>query len=123
MIEQVFKQRAGRLAVYFRNFPLAEIHPLAIEAAIIGERAKDYGVYAAAHKSLFASNFNTAKDLTALSGRFVLKTSKIELDTEARSRIQRDLNLGISIGVRGTPSLYYINEGNDVFLVNSLEAL
>ena len=53
IVKQVLEQFEGDLRFVFRNFPLTEVHPEALEAAQVAELAGTHRQFWAAHDFLF----------------------------------------------------------------------
>jgi len=104
------RELAGRLRFVYRNFPLIEIHPHALQAAEAAETADAQGKFWEMHELLFAHQkaIETA-DLLRYAAELHLDTERFVADLTAHThiqRIQRDLDSGDSSGVMGTPALF-----------------
>jgi protein-disulfide isomerase len=104
------RELEGRFRFVYRNFPLAEIHPHALQSAEAAEAAEAQGRFWDMHELLFTRQeaLETA-DLLKYAAELHLDTGRLAGDLTAHThipRIQRDLDSGESSGVQGTPTLF-----------------
>ncbi|MDM8084627.1 DsbA family protein [Cellulomonas cellasea] len=99
----------GRVRLLWQEFPLFEIHPHALAAALAAEAARAQGLFWPMHDLLFADQ--DALDDESLRGR----ARSLGLDPgsvvgEAAQRhadeVSRQYRAGVAAGVRGTPTLF-----------------
>jgi protein-disulfide isomerase len=94
----------------FRNFPLTEIHPHALHAALAAEAADLQGKFWEMHDVLFASQQALEDEDLALHARKIgLDEARFRLDfanQKGLPRIEADVASGVRNGVEGTPSLF-----------------
>ncbi len=110
-------------SVYFRNFPLTEIHPDAFAAATAAEVAKLSGRFQVAHSLLYAEPLPTT-DYSAFYKAVGIRDAVVRgLENEAKKEVADDLNKAISMGLRGTPAFFLIDDLNSVYAIESLEDL
>jgi protein-disulfide isomerase len=112
IVKQLQQEEGGKLRLVFRNFPLAQIHPHAYQAALAAEAAGFQGEFWRMHDLLFEHQealddeslivYATALQLDV--ERFI---ADMESDAPAR-RVQQDFMSGIRSGVNGTPT-FFIN--------------
>ncbi len=104
--------KTGKAKLYYRQFPLVEIHPFAQKAAEASECASDQGKFWEYHNLLFADQ--QALDVPSLKAdakKLGLDSAKFDacLDGGVKASIvSSDTNDGLAAGVSGTPS-FYIN--------------
>jgi protein-disulfide isomerase len=105
LIDDPFSQ--VRLA--FRNFPLADIHPFALTAALAAEAAAALGAFWPMHNLLFSkqnrlrdSDLARYAELLGLPGEAVIGDA-VQLYGD---KIEADFHSGVDSGVRGTPTLF-----------------
>lgn len=112
IVKAIQKKMGKKLKFAFRNFPLAEIHPHAVTAAIAAEAAAVQGKFWPMHDILFENQRD-------LSGQAILNYARfIELDepkfmkdlhqAELRNKVETDFESGVRSGVNGTPT-FFIN--------------
>jgi protein-disulfide isomerase len=112
IIKIIQKKMGKKLKFVFRNFPLAEVHPHAVTAAIAAEAAALQGKYWPMHDILFENQQD-------LSGQAILNYARyIGLDEpefmknlhqpELQHKVETDFENGIRSGVNGTPT-FFIN--------------
>ena len=102
--------QTGKVRYAFRNFPLEQIHPHALEAGVAGECARQRGLFWDMHARMFAdqqalTDAGLLKSATALGlseGPF----ERCLTDAMTVARVRRDFQEGVSAGVRATPSFF-----------------
>jgi protein-disulfide isomerase len=96
----------------FRHFPLAQVHPHALDAAIAAETAGAQGRFWEMHDLLFAHQDQLApRDLLVLARNLDLDLEQFAEDLTQRTyepRVRRDFLSGVRSGVNGTPT-FFIN--------------
>lgn len=102
------------LRFVYRQFPLTEIHPLALIAAEASEAAGDQGRFWDMHDMLFQNqpNFQPV-ELVAYASQLGLDIDAFTEDVMSlrdRDRIREDFMGGVRSGVNGTPSLFINGE-------------
>jgi protein-disulfide isomerase len=111
----------GKVRFVFKNFPLGNIHPNAVTAAISAECANEQGAFWKYHDILFKNQVGWAQiNSTDASKIFKQYASKLGLDENQFSscldsgkytdKITKDEQDGTSYGVDGTPTFFI---GND----------
>lgn len=102
----------GKVNFAYRDFPLTNIHPFAEKAAEASECAHDQGKFWEYADVLFShQDALTVENLASYArGLDLNMTTFITcLDSGAKAgEVQKDLNEGISYGVKGTPA-FFIN--------------
>jgi protein-disulfide isomerase len=94
------------LRVAFRHFPLTELHPRALAAAIFAEAAAEQGLFWELYDVLFANQEALEPD-DLLGYARALGVDFGRADEEAiLRRIQADVESGLASGVRGTPAIF-----------------
>ena len=110
MVKRLQKALEGKLRFVFRNFPLSEVHPDALNAAKVAEAAAFQGKFWEMHDALFENQENL--DVESLE-RYA---EKLKLDVEAlnkavgdsavEDRVSTDFEGGVRSGVNGTPTFF-----------------
>jgi protein-disulfide isomerase len=94
----------------FRNFPLTEIHPHALHAALAAEAAELQGKFWEMHDLLFEQQRALAHDdLVRHAAEVGLDEERFRTDLADQKglpRIEADVASGVRNGVEGTPSLF-----------------
>jgi protein-disulfide isomerase len=94
----------------FRNFPLTEIHPHALNAALAAEAADFQGKFWEMHDLLFRRQSELAdEDLVAHARSIGLDEKAFRADFKGRKglpRIEADVASGVRNSVQGTPSIF-----------------
>lgn len=100
------------LQLVFRNFPLAEMHPQALAAAMTAEFAATHGQFWQAHDALYENQARLGpKFYEYLLGRLGLSVQDFQAALQAGTyveQIRADFNGGVRSGVNGTPT-FFIN--------------
>jgi protein-disulfide isomerase len=112
IVQAIQKKMGDRLRFVFRNFPLAQLHPHAQNAAEAAEIAGAQGKFWEMHDHLFENQRslwdNRLKEYAATLG---LDTDRFAQDLEAHTyadRVREDFLSGVRSGVNGTPT-FFIN--------------
>lgn len=111
-IKKIQAQLKDKLNFVFRNFPLYNIHPHALQAAIAAEVASEMGKYWEMHDMLYQNQDKLSDD------DLIGYAQKLELDVNAFEEafseqkyvqeIEDEIEGGLRSGVNGTPS-FFIN--------------
>ena len=99
----------GKVKIVFKHFPLTNIHPNAMPAAIAVECALEQGKGAEMHDKVFESSSLSATSLKAMAVELKLDSTKFDacLDTQKyKDKVLADLAEGVSKGVSGTPTVF-----------------
>lgn len=112
VIKDFMAKNKNDVTLVFKHFPLSEIHAQAEPAALAAWAATQQGKFWEYHDALFEQQSRLGEDL------YLELASKLNLDIErfnrdrksdaAKEAIKKDLELGKSLGIRGTPS-YVVN--------------
>ena len=109
-VAQVRHELGDAFIYAFRNFPLTEIHPHALHAALAAEAADLQGKFWEMHDLLFARQHALEDDDLAAHAREIgLDEARFRVDfadQKGRPRIDSDVASGVRNGVEGTPSLF-----------------
>ena len=115
-VKQLMKDYDGKVTLYFRNFPLTNIHPNATIGAEAAEAAGDQGKYWEMHDMLYDNqkDWSVATDPTS---KLIGYAQQLKLDTtkfqnaltnkEFQSVIDQDTADGTALGIQGTPTFYF----------------
>jgi protein-disulfide isomerase len=111
-IKEIQKAMGDRLGFVFRNFPLAEMHPHARDAAQAAEAAGTQGKFWEMHDMLFENQNDLSRDhLAAYAEALGLDATRLIDEIAAGTyvkRVQEDFRSGVRSGVNGTPT-FFIN--------------
>jgi protein-disulfide isomerase len=132
IVKAVQRELGGRLRFVFRNFPLAETHPHARDAAQVAEAAAAQGKFWEMHDTIFENQQALEdEDLIGYAKSLGLDAERVARELEAGTyakRVRDDFRSGVRSGVNGTPT-FFINgqryDGswmNDKKLVAALRA-
>jgi len=110
IVAQVRRELGDAFVYAFRNFPLTEIHPHALHAALAAEAAELQGKFWEMHDQLFESQHALADGDLATHARAIgLDGDRFRADFANENglpRIEADVANGVRNGVEGTPSLF-----------------
>lgn len=117
IVQEVQKELGDKLRFVFRNFPLTEIHPYAMHAAIAAEVAASQGKFWEMHDLLF-ENQEYLDDSYLIQYAKIVKLDVLAFEQdfgkeEYMMKIKSDFQSGIDNGVEGTPSFFVNGEKYD----------
>ena len=119
ILEQYVK--TGKVKLVYRDFPIQNIHPNAISAAVASECAHEQGKYWEYHDTLFENQqvWNNAETTSAIT-IFKEFATELELNQEQfyscldsgkyTDEISNDLKDGRTYGITGSPGFFIGNE-------------
>jgi protein-disulfide isomerase len=112
VVQAIQQQLGERLRFVYRNFPLTEIHPHALHAALAAEAASAQGKFWEMHDHIFHHQHTLEDaDLAEFAEAVGLDLQRYTQDmAEQRGlpRIEEDVAGGERSGVQGTPT-FFIN--------------
>lgn len=112
VVRAIQQQLGAQLRFVFRNFPLTDVHPHALHAALAAEAAASQGQFWQMHDSIFHHQHTLGDaDLTRLAEELVPDLQQFARDfAEQRPlpHIEEDVDGGVRSGVQGTPT-FFIN--------------
>ena len=111
IVKQLQSEFGDRLRFVFRNFPLTDVHPYALDAALAAEAAGPPGHFWQMHDLLFEHQQTLATaDLESFAGQLGLEPGSVVRPAAERfaGRVEQDFSEGVRSGVNGTPT-FYIN--------------
>ncbi|MHB1489731.1 disulfide bond formation protein D precursor [mine drainage metagenome] len=113
ILRELVDTSAGTVRLVFRHFPLFEVHPYALTAALAVEAAGDQGAFwpmfdrmIAGRDGLGDTQLRTAADALGLDGSAVVG----EAAQRFGDRVEEDYADGRALDVRGTPTLFIAGE-------------
>ncbi len=113
IVRAIQQQLGDTLRFVYRNFPLTEIHPHALHAALAAEAAAAQGKFWQMHDYIFHHQHTLEdSDLEQFAAAVGLDLQQYARDMAERpyiSRIEEDVEGGERSGVQGTPT-FFINE-------------
>ncbi|HTA76099.1 MAG TPA: DsbA family protein [bacterium] len=112
IVKRIQKALGDQLKFVFRNFPLAEVHPDAVNAAKVAEAAALQKKFWEMHDMLFEKQTNldveSLGDYAAELGLNVEKLNEAVGTAAVENRVEADFEGGVRSGVNGTPT-FFIN--------------
>jgi len=110
VVKQILERYDGEIRFVFRNFPIQEIHPEAVDAAFVAEFAADHGDFWRAHDLLYENQSELGPQLYQqicdTLGLSVADLQKAAKENTYSARIRADEEGGIRSGVNGTPTFF-----------------
>ena len=112
IVRAIQQQLGKQLRFVFRNFPLTEIHPHALHAALAAEAAAAQGKFWQMHDYIFHHQ-HTLEDadleqFAEAVGLDLQQYARTLTDQRTLARIEEDMEGGVRSGVQGTPT-FFIN--------------
>jgi protein-disulfide isomerase len=119
IVKKIQKELGKNLKFVFRNFPLTQMHPNALHAALAAEAAGAQGKFWEMHDILFENQeYLEDQYILEYAKKIGLDLAKFEKDfskDEYYQKVKNDYESGVKEGVDGTPT-FFINgkkfEGN-----------
>jgi len=114
VVQEVLRRLNGRLVFAFRHFPLADLHPYALSAALAAEGAALKGQFWPMHERLYAGDRPalSQSDLRRYAEEIGVPAEKVLWPATrfVEDRVEADFNSGVRSGVRGTPTFFVNGE-------------
>ena len=110
IVKKLQEDLADELRFVFRNFPLSQIHPHALQAALSAEAAGLQNKFWEMHDMLF-ENQDALKEEDLVSYAYALKLDPAKFINDMQSekvlqKVQTDFWSGVRSGVNGTPTFF-----------------
>lgn len=109
VLGDLVEESDGGVRLVFRNFPVPDIHPYALTAALAAEASAPHGVFWAMHDLLLThQNRLTDADLRSYADSLGIDGSQVVGDAAQPfgDKVEADFASGVELGVRGTPWLF-----------------
>ncbi len=110
IVKRLQKALGKDLKFVFRNFPLTQAHPDALNAAKVAEAAAKQGKFWEMHDALFENQDDLSVEaLTNLSVKLKLNGEALEEalgDPGLEERLEKEIEGGVRSGVNGTPTFF-----------------
>src|SRR5207248_6662048 len=108
VVRAIQQQLGDQLRFVFRNFPLIDIHPHALHAALAAEAAASQGKFWEMHDSIFHHQHTLEnvdlKQFAEAVGLDLQQYARDMAEQRALGRIEEDVEGGERNGVQGTPT-------------------
>jgi protein-disulfide isomerase len=109
-VDEVLKAYPKDVKHVFKQFPLAQIHPYALNASKASVAAQKQGKFWEMHDILFKNSRKLQpEDIKKYAQEIGLDMAKFEKDMESpevAKQIDEDMALARTVGVRGTPTIF-----------------
>lgn len=114
IVKQIQKQMGDNLRFVFRNFPLSEIHPMAMPSAEMAEFAATYNLFWEMHDLIYENQSKLSSPyLLELAKSLNLPEDHLKKAIENHifeNKIKTDFMTGLRSGVNGTPTFFINND-------------
>lgn len=114
VIKKIQDKMGDKLQLVFRNFPISELHPYAINAAMAAESANLQGKFWEMHDLLFENQKHlTDSDLLGYAKKLKLDIDHFQAsmkNADLFEKVKSDFNSGVKNGVQGTPAFFLNGE-------------
>src|SRR5437867_1062245 len=118
VVKLLLERFVGRVRIAFRHFPLEEIHPHALAAAVATETAAGQGKFWPMHDLLFDNQRHLKPpQLRGYAQRLELDMLRYDAEMEGElylQRVREQVEGGERSGVRGTPTFFLNGTVQDV---------
>jgi protein-disulfide isomerase len=118
VVKLLLERFTGRIRFIFRNFPLEEVHPRALQAAEAAECAGGQGKFWPMHDLLFDNQAHLKPhQLHGYAERLQLDMARYDLEMDDHvylQRVREHMQSGRDSGVRGTPTFFLNGRIQDV---------
>ena len=112
IVKEIQKRLGKNLSFVFRNFPLSNVHELAVPAAKVAEAAGRQNKFWQMHDMIYENQMQlSGHSLLTFAEDLRLNSSELKRDLADKSlleKIESDFESGMRSGVNGTPS-FFIN--------------
>lgn len=109
---EIVRKYEGKVRWVYRDFPLREIHPEALPAAVAANCAGAQGKYFEMHHALFDNHQRLGSAMyRELAGKIGLEMGKFDAclkDPKMENEVLKDAQEAQNLGVNGTPA-YFVN--------------
>ena len=108
VLRQLVDESDGRVRLIFRNFPLPDVHPHALTAALAAEAAGAQGGYWPMHDLLFTKQDRLDDRSLAAYAEHLGLDGDLVIGAPAQQfgdKVEADFSAGLDEGVSGTPTL------------------
>lgn len=114
VVKELTRVYQGKVKFIYKDFPLIDLHPDALNAALAGQCAHEQGEFWSMHDKLFSNQENLKEvDLKRYAIELGLDSIKFSscLDSNKYySTVENDFQEGISRGVNSTPTFFINNK-------------
>lgn len=124
LLRTLLSRYGGRLRLTFRNLPLKGMHPLAMDAAVAAEAAREQGKFWPMHDGLYSARPDSARisSLERTLGLDMVCLRKAESGSALRA-VTMDERQAAALGVQATPSFLLCCPDGRVLRLDSLDQL
>ena len=109
VLRELIEGSDGQVQLVYRNYPLPEIHPYALTAALAAEATTPHGVFWQMHELLFQHQDRLRDvDLRGYAESLGVNGDLVVGDAAQAfaDKVEHDFVAGVELGVPGTPTLF-----------------
>ncbi len=110
ILKEMMAELGSQIRFVFRNFPLSEMHPYALPAALAAEAAGLQGKFWEMHDAIYENqNLLSERLLLDIAEQLGLDIPKFKSDVKSevlQDRVDSDFESGMLSGVNGTPTFF-----------------
>jgi len=110
ILKEMMAELGSQIRFVFRNFPLSEMHPYALPAALAAEAAGLQGKFWEMHDAIYENqNLLSERLLLDIAEQLGLDIPKFKSDVKSEAlqdRVDSDFESGMLSGVNGTPTFF-----------------
>ena len=125
-VSSIVAKYSDKLRFQFRNFPLVEIHPMAMASAIAAEAARQQSQFWPMHDALYSQQENLSNDtIKHLVRQCHLDEERFYADcaTNAKKVVQADLRFAEEVDLHSTPTFLLCCPNGQVIKLERLEQI
>ncbi|HWJ91702.1 MAG TPA: thioredoxin domain-containing protein [Flavisolibacter sp.] len=119
LLKHLVKEKGDAVRFVFRNFPLQDVHPMALPSALAAEAAGKQGKFWEMHDLIFEHQNELSQHvLLDFAYTLDLDAKKFMHDWESEAilaRVDNDFESGVRSGVNGTPGFFVNGEMLDSY--------
>ena len=112
VVKQLLQDYGDQILYVYKDFPLTDVHPRALPAALAAQCANEQGQFWLMHDKIFENQENiTDADLKRYAvqiGLNSLQFGNCFAAAKYLGEVQQDFNQGLKLGVKSTPT-FFIN--------------
>jgi Protein-disulfide isomerase len=110
ILKEMMAELGSQIRFVFRNFPLSEMHPYALPAALAAEAAGLQGKFWEMHDAIYENqNLLSERLLLDIAEQLGLDIPEFKSDVKSEAlqdRVDSDFESGMLSGVNGTPTFF-----------------
>lgn len=110
-VRSLMSKYAGQVRFIYRDYPVESLHPLAMQASLAAECAREQRKFWPYHDKLYANQSSLSlAEMLSLGEEIGLESGQFEqcvVSNRYQGLVDTDLETAKSIGIRGTPTFFF----------------